>query len=148
MCSTFGHWAHWGYMAGHILNVFNIWSLGISETHVVCVLNVFSMYPLGILALVPSVNVMGIAKSANLMHGSFPIVAPTYRHHTQWWIRYPLSLDLLNYPGLMDFLRLQHVHLSEWSLWGSNTLMRGIGIRIHLVKCITMMLYHWGQGYI
>ena len=41
-------------MAGHIQNVLSMYPLGILESNVDCDLNVFTMYPVGIWALVPS----------------------------------------------------------------------------------------------
>ena len=51
----FAHWVYWSQMAGHIQNVLNMYPLGILESHVDCDLNVFTMYPVGIWALVSSV---------------------------------------------------------------------------------------------
>jgi len=54
MYSACTHWAYWGHMAGYIQNVLNILSLGTLESHVDCALSVFTMYPVGICAPVPS----------------------------------------------------------------------------------------------
>ena len=53
--SKCAQWAHWIHMAWHILNVFKFSPLGTLWSLVDCNLNVFSMYPLGICPLVPSV---------------------------------------------------------------------------------------------
>ena len=55
MYSACAHWAYLGHITGYIQNVLSILSLGILESHVDCDLNVFTMYLVGIWALVPSV---------------------------------------------------------------------------------------------
>jgi len=56
MYSVCAHWAYLGHIVEYIQNVLSIWSLGTLESHVDCDLNVFTMYPVGIWALVPSVS--------------------------------------------------------------------------------------------
>jgi len=59
MYSVCAHWAYLGHIVEYIQNVLSIWSLGTLESHVDCDLNVFTMYPVGIWALVPSIRDIG-----------------------------------------------------------------------------------------
>ena len=79
MYSAFDHWAYWSHMLT-VISMFSPctqWvfgplspvSLGIFESHVDCDLNVFTMYPVGIWALVPSArNCRNRATCGNARH--------------------------------------------------------------------------------